>query len=47
MSTKGQGGRRTVRKLGATVEEVSIPMHLVAPAIWMPIAAEGATEFMM
>jgi amidase len=24
-----------------------VPMHLVAPAIWLPIAAEGATEFMM
>ena len=23
------------------------PMHLLAPAIWLPIAAEGATEFMM
>jgi amidase len=22
-------------------------MHLLAPAIWLPIAAEGATEFMM
>src|SRR6266481_2831164 len=35
------------KKLGATVDEISIPMHLLAPAIWLPIAAEGATEFMM
>ena len=34
-------------KLGATVDEISVPMHLLAPAIWLPIAAEGATEFMM
>jgi amidase len=35
------------KKLGATVEEVSVPMHLLGPVIWLPIAAEGATEFMM
>jgi amidase len=33
--------------LGATVEEVSIPMHMVAPAIWMPIGTEGMTQTMM
>src|ERR1700738_919463 len=33
--------------LGATVEEVSIPMHLVAPAIWMPIGTEGMTQTMI
>jgi amidase len=33
--------------LGATVAEVSIPMHLMGPAIWLPIAAEGATQQMM
>jgi amidase len=34
-------------KLGAKVEEVSVPMHAVGPAIWTPIALEGATELMM
>jgi amidase len=34
-------------KLGARVEEVSIPLHLAGPAIWTPIALEGATELMM
>ncbi len=34
-------------KLGAIVETVSIPRHLAAGAIFMPIAAEGATENMM
>ena len=33
--------------LGASVEEVSIPMHMVAPAIWMPIGTEGMTQTMM
>ena len=33
--------------LGATVEEVSIPMHLDGPAIWTPIALEGLQAQMM
>jgi amidase len=35
------------RKLGATVEEVSIPMHKLGPAIWTPIGVEGLTQTMM
>jgi amidase len=35
------------RGLGATVEEVSLPMHYRGSAIWLPIAAEGATVQMM
>lgn len=35
------------RGLGATVENVSIPMHRMSPAIWLSIAAEGATMQMM
>lgn len=35
------------RDLGATVAEVSVPMHTLGPAIWSPIALEGATELMM
>jgi len=35
------------RSLGASVEEVSIPMHLTGPAIWTPIALEGLTDIMM
>lgn len=34
-------------KLGAVVSEVSVPMHTAGPAIWLPIAAEGATQQMM
>ena len=36
-----------LRALGATVEEVSIPMHLDGPAIWTPIALEGLQAQMM
>jgi len=35
------------RALGASIEEVSIPMHLTGPAIWTPIALEGLTDIMM
>lgn len=38
-------GRLT--KLGAKVEEISVPMHTAGAAIWSPIALEGATELMM
>jgi amidase len=33
--------------LGAAVETVSIPMHRQGNAIWLPVAAEGATMQMM
>ncbi len=35
------------RGLGATVERVSIPLHSMGLAIWLPIGAEGATMQMM
>ncbi|HLJ62801.1 MAG TPA: amidase [Stellaceae bacterium] len=47
VDAKVRAGAKILEGLGAVVEDVSIPMHLVAPAIWLPIAAEGATEFMM
>ncbi len=37
----------TFSRLGATVEEVSIPMHLQGAAIWTPIALEGLMDTMM
>ena len=40
-------GAEKFRKLGAKVEEVSIPLHTVGIAIWTPIAVEGATMQMM
>jgi amidase len=33
--------------LGATVETISLPAHLLAPAIWTPIALEGLQAQMM
>ena len=35
------------RNLGATVDEVGVPLHRMGQAIWLPIAAEGATAQMM
>ena len=35
------------KAMGAEVETVSIPMHTVGPAIWLAVAAEGATMQMM
>lgn len=35
------------RGLGAEVETIALPMHRQGPAIWLPIAAEGATVQMM
>jgi len=34
-------------KLGARVTEVSIPEHLLAGALWLPIGIEGLTQTMM
>ena len=36
-----------LRKLGAMVENVSVPMHMDGPAIWSAIALEGLTAQMM
>ncbi len=33
--------------LGAVVEDVSIPMHLLGGALWTPIGVEGLTQTMM
>ncbi|RDJ99703.1 amidase [Paraburkholderia lacunae] len=38
---------QVLRKLGASVDEVSVPLHAAGLAIWLPIAAEGATQQMM
>jgi amidase len=35
------------QKLGATVDEISIPLHLDGVAIWTAIAAEGAAALMI
>lgn len=33
-----------LRALGASVEEVSVPLHALAPAVWTAIAIEGMAE---
>src|SRR5437867_5296827 len=47
VDTKVRAAALVFRKLGATVEEISLPMHAAGGAIWTPIALEGATELMM
>lgn len=42
-----RAGADLLRKLGATVDEVSIPWHLHGVAIWTPIALEGLMNQMM
>jgi amidase len=44
---KVRRGAEVFRRLGATVEEVSIPMHLAGAAIWTPIGVEGIAQTMM
>src|SRR5882762_8983394 len=38
---------KRLASLGAIVEEISIPAHLTASAVWMPIGTEGMTQTMM
>ena len=40
-------GAALFKQLGAQVDEVSIPLHAAGPAIWTPIAVEGATWQML
>ncbi len=47
VDAKVRQGAERLRALGATVGEVSVPMHLDGPAIWTPIALEGLTAQMM
>ena len=47
VSQKVRQAAERLRGLGATVEEVSIPMHLDGVPIWTPIALEGLVAQMM
>ena len=38
---------KKLEALGVEVEEVSIPLHLLGPAIWTPIGLQGLTQTMM
>lgn len=44
---KVMASAKVLERLGATVDEVSLPMHLTGMAIWTAIACEGATQMMM
>ena len=47
VDAKVRAGAELFRKLGATVDDISIPWHLHGPAIWTPIGLEGLTNQMM
>jgi amidase len=47
VDAKVRQAAESFRRLGAEVEEVSIPMHLQSVAIWTPIGVEGTVELMM
>lgn len=47
VNTKVRAAAEQFRSLGASVEEISIPMHLLGGAIWTPIGTEGLTQTMM
>jgi amidase len=47
VNAKVRKAAKHLEAMGAIVEEVSIPMHLVAPALWTPIGTEGMTQTMM
>jgi amidase len=42
-----KAGAAHFARLGATVEDISLPMHSVGPAIWTPVALEGLQAQMM
>ena len=47
VDAKVRAGAEVFKRLGASVDEVSIPAHLHGPAVWTPIALEGLTNQMM
>lgn len=47
VNEKVRAAAARLQAMGATVETVSIPMHLLGPALWTPIGVEGLTQTMM
>lgn len=47
VDAKVRAAAQRLAELGATVDEISIPLHAAGLAIWLPIAAEGGTQQMM
>jgi amidase len=47
VNAKVRAAAQRLGRLGASVQEVSIPMHQLGSAIWTPIGVEGLTQTMM
>ncbi|MBT5897878.1 MAG: amidase [Rhodospirillaceae bacterium] len=47
VNTKVRAAAKKLQSMGAKVKEVSIPMHMLGAALWMPIGVEGLTQTMM
>ena len=47
VNDKVRAAAETLRRLGASVDEISVPWHIHGVAIWTPIALEGLTQQMM
>ena len=47
VNDKVRSAAETLRNLGASVDEISVPWHLHGLSIWTPIALEGLTQQMM
>jgi amidase len=47
VSDKVRAAARLFEKLGARAEEVSVPLHVVAPVLLLPIAADGVINTML
>jgi amidase len=47
VDAKVRAGADVLRRLGATVDDISIPWHLHGISIWTPIGLEGLTNQMM
>ena len=47
VNTKVKAAAQKLKSMGAIIKEISIPMHMLAPALWLPIGVEGLTQTMM
>lgn len=47
VNDKVRAAANTLKELGASVDEISIPWHILGTSIWTPIALEGLTQQMM
>ena len=47
VNAKVRNAMARLEKLGCSVREVSIPMHMLGPAMFIPIGTEGLTQTMM